>query len=396
MKRICLSVSNILALLLFVAAVGLTATTAGAQTRDKYLISAKAGGVNYISGNVTVKRVGSNRQESLTDTDNLENGDVVTTGAGGRVEVLLSPGSYLRVGENSEFQLADTALDNIRIKLSKGSAIIEAVDTDDAHVDIRVDTPQTAAEIIKAGIYRINVTPAGTTEVLVRKGRALAGTPMTVVKSGKMIVVSNGTTQIAKLDKKMMDSLEIWSHSRAEYLAYINRQLQPRTLMASIVDYSVDNNYSSYINNRRGVWVYDHLRGCYVFVPGNGYGNSPYGYGYGTWGNSTCQCVNGRGRMPPPNNGGGNGGGGPVAGNPPSEGSNSGSNGNGGGGNNGGGNSGGGGGGGNESSAPSRFEAAPPSNPAPPSPPSPPATVPSSPANSSGDMMRSSPNSKDQ
>lgn len=393
MKRICLSVSNVLALLLFVAAVVATAPTAKAQTRDKYLISAKAGGVNYVSGNVTVKRADSDRQESLTDKDNLENGDVVTTGMGGRVEVLLSPGSYLRVGENSEFQLADTSLDNIRIKLSRGSAIIEAIDTDNAQLAIRVDTPQTAAQVVKAGIYRINVTPAGATEVLVRKGRALVGTPAATVKSGKMVVVNGGTMQVAKLDKKMMDSLELWSRDRAEYLASINRQLQPRTLMASIIDYSADNNYSSYREIRRGTWVYDHLRGCYVFVPGNGYASSPYGYGYGTWGSSNCECVNGRGRMPQPNNGGGTGGGGgPIAGNPPSEGNNPGYNG---GGNNGGGNSGGGGGGGGNESpapAPSRFESAPPSNPAPPSPPSPPATVPSSPANSSGEMMRSSPN----
>ena len=51
------------------------------QNREKYLISAAAGGINYVSGNVTVVRKTSGRQESLTDTDNLRSGDIVTTGA---------------------------------------------------------------------------------------------------------------------------------------------------------------------------------------------------------------------------------------------------------------------------------------------------------------------------
>src|SRR4051794_4928253 len=81
--------------------------TVQAQTRDKYVISAKAGVVNLSSGDVTVRREGIKGERRLTSKDDLESGDIVSTGVGGRMEMLLNPGSYMRVDENSEFELTD-------------------------------------------------------------------------------------------------------------------------------------------------------------------------------------------------------------------------------------------------------------------------------------------------
>src|SRR2546426_9330635 len=91
------------------------ASISQAQNREKFLISAKAGGVNSVTGQVIAKPAGQ-AERLLTAQDNLTSGDVVRTAAGARVEVLLNPGSYLRVGENSEFELADNSLDNLRVK----------------------------------------------------------------------------------------------------------------------------------------------------------------------------------------------------------------------------------------------------------------------------------------
>jgi hypothetical protein len=288
MKRPGLYISVFLALLVCAAATG--ATSARAQTRDKYLISAKAGGINYISGNVTVNRRGTGGQQTLTDQDNLEDGDVVTTGAGGRVEVLLNPGSYMRVAENSEFEFADTSLERLRINLLRGSAIIEVVGEDD-YLELKVETPQASANIFKRGIYRINVPAMDRTEFIVRKGRALVVPPAQEIKSGKMIIISRGMTEIAKIDKRLEDSLDLWSRERAEYLASINRQMQPSVLSASLSDYTDDWMYGS--------WAYDRRRNCYVYVPGRGGASSPYGYGYRNWGGRECRCVNGRENRPP-------------------------------------------------------------------------------------------------
>lgn len=254
-----------------------------AQNREQYVISAKAGVVNLASGDVSVKRRGASRQASLAPQDALENSDVVTTGASGRVEVLLLPGSYLRAGENSEFELVDTALDSLRVKLVRGSVVIEATDTDDARALVEVATPQTTVTVDKRGLYRVNALPNGTKEVFVRKGRALvtdavAGTIK--VEGGKWITVGGGQASLAKFDKNLdRDAFDVWSGQRAETLAAANKRLSNRALASS---------YNTYRRGRlgftsrrsSGLWVYDPFFRGNTFLPFY-YGlSSPYGHGY--------------------------------------------------------------------------------------------------------------------
>src|SRR6185503_2155824 len=95
-----------------------------AQNREKHVISAKAGGVNAVSGRVMVTRSGQGPQ-LLSNQDDLKSGDLVTTGVNSQTEILLNPGSYLRVAENSELVLSDSSLDNLLVRLNRGSVIIE-------------------------------------------------------------------------------------------------------------------------------------------------------------------------------------------------------------------------------------------------------------------------------
>src|SRR5207253_8732298 len=155
-------------------ALAVTATVQ-AQNREKYVISAKAGGINLVSGDVTVRHEGAKTRQALTAKDDLGSGDVVLTGQGGRVEVLLNPGSYMRVSENSEFELTDASLDALQVKLSSGSAILEVGSADGVKVAINVVTPQSSVLITKGGIYRFNVSPGEMTEIFVRKGKLLLG-----------------------------------------------------------------------------------------------------------------------------------------------------------------------------------------------------------------------------
>jgi hypothetical protein len=330
-------------------------TTARAQNREKYLISAKAGGVNYVAGEVKVLRKGDDRQQSLTETDDLETGDIVTTGAGGRVEVLLNPGSYMRVDENSEFELTDASLDNLQVRLIRGSAVVEATGSDDVELALKINTPQTEAMIVKGGIYRFNVLADETTEILVRKGRLFYGRGLaSEVKGGRKVIIRRGGgVEVVKFNKKDEDSLDLWSKERAELLARANQRLNRNALLAVFDDYDVSA-YNGYNSNRGrhhdrlGVWVYNRDSRNYCFVPvGNRGGSSPYGHNYG---NGVGGGRHDRGR----DNGGGrwtrgNGGGGSSTGG--SSGSDSGGSSGGGssessgnsGGNNGGGNNGGGG-----------------------------------------------------
>ena len=64
----------------------------GATTQ--FLVSTKAGLVNYVQGPTTVK-----------PATTVPAGQIISTGQGGAVELLLNPGSYLRMGEHSQIVL---------------------------------------------------------------------------------------------------------------------------------------------------------------------------------------------------------------------------------------------------------------------------------------------------
>lgn len=271
------AVSSMAALLLLI--VSTTAVTAQAQSREQYVISAKAGGINLVSGDVRAKRRGTAEWRSLTSQDNLENGDLVQTGADGRVEVLLNPGSYLRLAENSELELTDAALDSLRVRLLKGSAVLEVTGTGDRISPIEITTPQTRVAVDRKGLYRVNVPSADATVVRVRKGQALVGG--TTVKDGKEITVDrSGATNVAKFDKDAQDSFDLWNGQRAELLASTNRKLSKS---------AVANAYSGYRRNPLGwgrsfggFWVYDPFFHGHTFLPYYSGWSSPYGFGYRT------------------------------------------------------------------------------------------------------------------
>src|SRR6185503_14726722 len=142
--------------LLAMIALATSATTA--QNRERFGISARAGGVNIVVGKVMVTRSGQ-APELLTNRDNLVAGDAVTTGSLSNVEMLLNPGSYFRVNENSAFQFVDDSMDSLRLKLVRGSAIVEVTGVPDMNLNIHVVTSQADFTLMRSGVYRIDVQP---------------------------------------------------------------------------------------------------------------------------------------------------------------------------------------------------------------------------------------------
>jgi hypothetical protein len=258
------------------AAPGIVSVTA--QDRERFVISAKAGGINAVTGRTGVHAQGSSEWEQLTIKDNLEAGDVVKTGGDGRVEMLLNPGSYLRVAENTEFELTNNSLDNLEVRLIRGTAIVEATGADDTEMMINITTPHTKMAIIRRGLYRVKVVPGDVTELIVRKGRVLLADSQTKIKGGRKLVFSGLTFTEAKLDKadKQSDNFDSWSKERAETIAQVNRKIRSRDvnlLLASFNDpWSVRSSY--------GLWLFHPRFGCYTFLPFYYGWGSPYGSSY--------------------------------------------------------------------------------------------------------------------
>jgi hypothetical protein len=230
---------------------------------SNYLISAKAGGVNLIDGDVSFKRAKGD-WDMLIAGDELQSGDTVKAADDSRAEILLNPGSYLRVSENSEFTLTDASLNRLRVNLKAGSFIFEVSGVGDwTGGFVKVTTPTAVYNIFRSGLYRINVAADGTSEALIYKGRINSG--ILTAKGGQRFTANNGSVVIGKFDKDSRDIFDIWSRERAKTLLAANRRLSEKALRSRGL---------AFVSN---AWFFSPFLGCYTFLPGvYGY-SSPYG-----------------------------------------------------------------------------------------------------------------------
>ncbi len=242
-----------------------------------YVISANAGGVNYVEGKVNFAQ-NSGKSGYLLKGDALEVGDKVSTGTDGKAEILLNPGSYVRLAENSNFEFTNTSLDDLQVKLTGGSAMFEVI-TDD-EFKFSVNTPKAQFKIVQSGVYRVDVLSEGSGKIAVWKGKAEIGEGnATIVKGGREARIINGQVAVAKFDRDEKDSFADWSKTRAKELAKVNSRLERNSLRNSLLNSYNRNGWNLY--NSYGLWVFDRFSGSYCFLP-FGYGwSSPYGFGFG-------------------------------------------------------------------------------------------------------------------
>lgn len=263
--------------IVLMAAAGAFAQDRGTNTftADKYLVSARAGGVNYVQGNVGVSRA-TGKSGSLMKGDILQIGDRVLTDGNSRIEVLMNPGSYIRLGANSSFEFKTTSLDDLQVRLDAGSAMFEVFAADE--FTVTVFTPKGRTLLVQSGVYRFDVSADGNATVAVTEGKALVGPAEILVKKGRTGTIGNSLVMVAKFDRGKRDDLGEWSKTRAKDLAKVTHSLRNNDVRLAL---------ASSLNNRRwgfrdsfGLWVFDPFSRNYCFLP-FGYGwYSPYGYGF--------------------------------------------------------------------------------------------------------------------
>jgi len=248
-----------------------SATSAAAG--DLYLISAKAGGVNFLEGNVSIAR-NDGRSSVLLKRDSIEAGETVETGADGRAEILLNPGSFVRLASNSRFAMITTSLDDLRLKLFRGSAIFEVYATKD--FDVLVETPTAAFRLIESGVYRIDLLSDGATLIEVHRGRArVENSSPTILKAKQSAKINMNSVSVGKFERGNADEFETWSQMRGKQAVKANARLRQKTLTNSLLATRGDWNFSG----AYGVWAF-HPNFGYCFVPFGSSWYSPYGYWY--------------------------------------------------------------------------------------------------------------------
>ncbi|REJ78169.1 MAG: hypothetical protein DWQ47_17650 [Acidobacteria bacterium] len=268
-------------LLVFSMAAGISAQddrTATLAAGDLYVISAKAGGINYVEGtSVAIRADGSSGR--IVKGDELDAGDVVETGSDSRVEILLNPGSFARLDRNTRFELATTDLNDLRLNVLKGSAIFEVFASDDFKVT--VVTPKTEIFLVKSGVYRVDVDGEGIATLEVWRGRAeTAEDADDTLKKGRTATLDGGEVEVAKFDRGDKDDFERWSRDRAELIAKANKRLKAKMLEPSLLTGFRSNVWDCW--QSVGLWVYNPQYRIYSFLPfGHGW-RSPYGFGIRT------------------------------------------------------------------------------------------------------------------
>jgi hypothetical protein len=223
------------------------------------VISARSGVVSYGEGAVYVGN--QTWQPSSSQFDAIKENTVVRTEAG-RVEVLLVPGSFLRLGENSSFRLLTNRLIDTRLELLSGSAVLE-VDQVTKDDNVTVVSGQAVVQFPKAGLYRMDSEPA---QIKVFKGAAMVqmGDRNIEVPSAKMLGLSGETAALEKFDTENTDSLDNWSHRRGDLVASAN---------VSAANYARSTSTSLLGNT----WAWNPYFGMYTYLPMSGQMFSPYG-----------------------------------------------------------------------------------------------------------------------
>ncbi|HLY15599.1 MAG TPA: hypothetical protein VKR61_00175 [Bryobacteraceae bacterium] len=251
--------------------VGILALAAGsiAALGQSAVISARSGLIHYVEGEVYV---GDQAVDSKFGSfPEVKENQILKTDEG-RAEVLLTPGVFLRLAENSSFRMITNRLIDTRLEFLSGSAIIEA---DDILKDnsITVVYQDATVHVAKKGLYRIDASPA---ELRVFDGLAdvTSGGNTVEVKEGHLLAFD--TMAVHRFDKTTTDALNRWSERRAEYVSMANVSAA-NSLRTSM--FSGDPFFSS-------GWYFNPFFGMYTFVPGlNGMGYSPFysPYGYAFW-----------------------------------------------------------------------------------------------------------------
>src|SRR6185369_7519724 len=140
-------------------------------------------------------------------------------------------------------QLFSDQHDKMRLKLTHGVLIVELLSREteyfssgiwaDANELIRVITPDAEVFINHPGVFRINTTASGRTELVVREGEAVMNGYR--IKKTRRAVTANGNVSVMETDAKVEDKFDTWSRERAAQMVQENKLLKKEAPWAKSV-----------------------------------------------------------------------------------------------------------------------------------------------------------------
>ncbi|RXH57764.1 FecR domain-containing protein [Granulicella sibirica] len=228
---------------------------------------ARPGTLNYVEGQASIE--GRPLTPHSIGTTELEASQYLAT-AKGKAEILLTPGVFLRIAEDSTVQMVSPDLMHTEIRLEQGRADVE-VDQLFPQNRLLVDMKNGQTHLLKNGLYTFD---SGTSTVRVFDGKAAVypGTNLQTdikpidVKDGRQLALNGEPAKPQKFDKeKSQDDLLQWSSLRSEYLGEANLSL------ATEYEGAADFNPG---------WYWAGGPYGYSWLPGDGLFWNPFGYGF--------------------------------------------------------------------------------------------------------------------
>jgi hypothetical protein len=221
------------------------------------------GTVNYVEGQATLN--GQPLTPGETGTTVVQPNEAIDTQTG-YVEVLLTPGAFLRVGHNSEVVLPALGLANIQVQVVRGSAMIEAADLVKDTV-MQVSMNGATVQIEKRGLYQFDANQQ-LVRVLDGKAKVLEASRVKTVDKGDQVVLTSANLKTHGFDKQIAeaDPLYVWSKARSQ--------------VESQANVAVANNIVAYGGWYGPGWYWDPFWAEYAYLPGAGFLYSPFGWGF--------------------------------------------------------------------------------------------------------------------
>jgi len=231
---------------------------------------AQPGTVNYVEGQA--KLDGQAIDQKSVGSAVVGQGQALQT-SNGKVEMLLTPGVFLRLGPNSTVKMVSPSLSDTRVQLMQGQAMMEVANFQkENHIQVALGAADTT--IKGRGIYEFTTAPA-LARVYDGKAEVEMDEHARNLEKGDQIALDPANAKLKTQDfdlkkTEASDDLYAWSKLRADYTAQAN--------MSAAETYA---GYGAYTPGWYGTgWYWDPYFGQYAFLMADGFLWDPFGFGF--------------------------------------------------------------------------------------------------------------------
>ncbi|HVG28221.1 MAG TPA: DUF6600 domain-containing protein [Pyrinomonadaceae bacterium] len=135
-----------------------------------YEETARVARVSLLAGDVSLRRVGSDKWERAALNTPLVEGDRLATGSGSRVEIQIDARNFVRVGEYATLDIVTLRAEGVALSLPEGTATLRLARFEKEREYFEIDAPATTVAAQAVGLYRLDVDKDGRVRVSVREG----------------------------------------------------------------------------------------------------------------------------------------------------------------------------------------------------------------------------------